>query len=133
MVEEVHIIRWKVSDGSLFQSEKEATVHEQKCREEKMKLQDEREKQLKNYEALHQEVVKLYIQNRCPSDHCNCDNFDYSEKCLVIDNRGHHHHLCTCKSGICKRHTNCHFKNKGCFGVPTQIVAPMGVKHQIDH
>lgn len=112
MVERV--VSWKTSDGSLFKAENEATIYEQKYQEKKTEEEVFKKKQQEDYEALHQRVVKLYMENKWPSDHCNCDGFDYSKSCLVIDARGNHH-LCTCESGICKRHTNLYFKNKGCF------------------
>lgn len=114
MVEKVQIIRWKTSDGSLFEKEEEAIIHERKYQEKKAKREALTKKRQVDYEALHQAVVNLYIQNEWPSDHCNCGIFNYSEECLVVDDRGNHH-LCTCKAGICKRHTNLGFRNTGCF------------------
>lgn len=114
MVEKVLIAKWKTSDGSLFNTEKQASEHELAYQKRGADKEALAKKQQEDYEELHQRVVKLYMANNWSSDHCNCDGFDYSKKCLVVDKRGNHH-LCTCKAGICKRHTNRHFKNTGCY------------------
>ena len=135
-IEKVLIAKWKTSDGSLFNTERQASEHELAHQQQKAEAQSysgelcspemgqdlrlgaDKEalakKQQEDYETLHEQVVQLYMVNGWSSDHCNCDKFDYSEKCLVVDDRGNHH-LCTCKAGICKRHTNRYFKNTGCY------------------
>ncbi len=109
VVEKVVITKWKASDGTLFDTEELALAHEVAYHQRKQSEGQKATAQQEAYEAAHLEAVKLYLENGWPFDKCNCGAIRGDEACLKEG------HLCTCKTGRCKRHTSLHFKNTGCF------------------